>query len=112
MNNTTMQTTLSTIPSVSRSAPRRLTASVALVLAAVLGLGTAAAGTASASPANHVRVVHGTFLDPGSNITNVQPSGDLYTFDVSGGTQLQGDLSGSTTYAGSGTIDIANNKVV
>jgi hypothetical protein len=82
------------------------------MLAAMIGLVTAAAVPASASPANHVRAVQGTFLDTGSSITNIQPSGDLYTFDVSGGTQLQGDLTGSTSYAGSGTIDLANNRVV
>jgi hypothetical protein len=112
MPTTTTPTTRSSPSSPSRRAKRRLVGLVALLLSAVPAVGAAAVGPASASPAVHIRSVRGTFLDPGANITNLQPSGDLYTFDVSGGTQDQGDMSGSTRYEGSGTVDLANDRVV
>jgi Protein of unknown function (DUF3224) len=95
-----------------RDRPRRLAAVAAILVSAVVGLGAAAATPASASPACHVRVVRGTFVDGGATLSNIQPSGDLFTFDITGGTQLTGDLTGSTTYSGSGTVDLANDKVV
>jgi hypothetical protein len=90
---------------------RRLVAAAAVVLTALVGVGAASVAPASASPAVHVRVVHGAFLDPGASITNVQPSGDQFTFDVTGGVQYQGDVTGSTTYSGTGIVDPANNRI-
>jgi hypothetical protein len=107
-------TTEQPIPSIHQPTRRRrrpLAAAAALVLTALVGVGVASVVPASASPSVHVRVVHGTFLDPGASITNIQPSGDQFTFDVSGQVQYQGDVTGSSTYSGSGTVDPAANQI-
>src|SRR5262249_13310851 len=66
---------------------------------------------AAPQPRHHFHLVRGTFLDPGPTLTNIQPIGANYTFDMSGGTKLFGDLSGDTTYTGTGVYDPAADKV-
>ncbi len=61
----------------------------------VVGLGTM---PASASQRQHV-VATGSWTDPGATIDSVTPSGKDYIVEMHGGTTVDGDFAGTSSYA-------------
>jgi hypothetical protein len=67
----------------------------------------------AASPPRHLTAnVSGTFVGQPLVITDVVPTSgpNVYAFDVTGGDQWSGDLTGTTAYHGNGTIDLSTNE--
>jgi hypothetical protein len=90
---------------------------LALAVLAVAGLTVASVFltpvTAGATGVRHrVELVGGTFIGQPLTVTNVAPTDDpnVYSFDGASGDQWAGALTGSTSYSGSGTINLATGE--
>ena len=98
----------------SRITPPRLVALATLVTLALLALSTgveAAPASATIVRKRHaVALATGTFVGQPLTVTNAVVDGDVVTFDGSSGDEWSGDLTGTTTYAGHGTLNLTTGE--
>jgi len=83
---------------------------VSMALVSLSAVSSPAFGAMAVKRDAVVLVPHGTFIGQPLTVTNVMVDGDVVTFDASAGDQWSGDLTGTTTYRGHGTLDLTTGE--
>ena len=91
----------------------RTTLCVVAVLAVPFGTATTSPAGASMSGTHHptIRFVGGGFTSPALTVSDVVVDGSTARFNLSGGDHWSGALDGTTTYSGSGRVDLVTGAV-
>ena len=98
-----------------RTLARKIRTTLCVVAVLAVPFGTTAASPAGASMRGTdrpiIRFVAGGFTSPALTVSDVVVDGSTARINVSGADHWSGALEGTTTYSGSGTVDLVTGEV-